>query len=235
VKERHKFLLSRLAGHHRFVTARQVALLLALPESQAARELERLRLRGWLGRFMTWEAPPAGEFALAGPLAVRERDGPTPDLREVARRAAARRLRPTRRVWAYHATRWALNLVDYIRRALPGPVGVPAAVAMTYDWLQCNRPFLSSPTQAWKSVLLLQCQMKMEEQTSDLGRFRDALERFARTLPEPKRGRASAVAAQHLFEFGLEMDPSTRKAECVEFGEIERLSERVQLLQEACQ
>lgn len=106
---------------------------------------------------------------------------------------------------------------------------------MTYDWLQCNRPFLSSPTQAWKSVLLLECEMKMDEQTSELGRFRDALERFARTLPEPKYGRVSTVAAQHRFEFGLEMDSSSSKAERVEIGENERLSERVQLLQEACQ
>jgi hypothetical protein len=173
VTERHKFLLGRLAGHHRFVTARQVALLLCVPEAQVARELERLRLGGWLGRFITWEAPPAGEFTLAGPLAVRERGGPMPDLREVARRAAARRLRPTRRVWSYHATRRAVNLVggvmpdltkpfqaphdvacvdmflavrsarphlaeswfgeDYIRRALPGPGGVPDAVAIDAD------------------------------------------------------------------------------------------------------
>src|SRR5262249_23065176 len=129
VKERHKFLLSRLAGHHRFVTARQVALLLCVPEAQAARELERLRLGGWRGRFLPSGAPPAGEFRLSGRLAVRERGGPIPDLKEVARRTAARRLRPTRRVWSYHATRRAVNLVGGVMPDLTKPFQAPHDVA----------------------------------------------------------------------------------------------------------
>lgn len=106
---------------------------------------------------------------------------------------------------------------------------------MTYDWLQCNRPFLSSPTQAWKSVLMVECQMKIEEQTSELCRFRDALERFSTSLPKPKPIRVSPMAAQRRFEFGLKMDSSPTTTERLEINECERLTERVRLLQQACE
>src|SRR6202011_3169198 len=44
---------------------------------------------------------------------------------------------------------------------------------MNLQWLKCNRQFLNT-TQAWKSVLLVECQMRLNGLTSHLTEFRDA-------------------------------------------------------------
>jgi hypothetical protein len=55
---------------------------------------------------------------------------------------------------------------------------------MTYEWLQCNRPFLGSPTNSWKSVLMIECKMKLDDRVTELAIFRDALKTFGANLPE---------------------------------------------------
>lgn len=43
---------------------------------------------------------------------------------------------------------------------------------MNSDWLRCNQPFLASRTNAWKSVLVVECQMKMTNRDTELASFR---------------------------------------------------------------
>jgi hypothetical protein len=58
---------------------------------------------------------------------------------------------------------------------------------MNYEWLQCNRAFLSADSQSWKSVLMVQCQLKLEERSNELNRFHRALARFSNGLPEVQK------------------------------------------------
>ena len=46
---------------------------------------------------------------------------------------------------------------------------------MNLDWLRCNRSFFTAKSECWKSVAVVECQMKLEERKSELARFRDAL------------------------------------------------------------
>jgi hypoxanthine-guanine phosphoribosyltransferase len=103
---------------------------------------------------------------------------------------------------------------------------------ISYDWLQCNRPFLGSRTNSWKSVLMVVCQMKLEGMTEDLARIRDALGRFATKLPPPRSPISQLRDAKELFSYCSDgrssrnesyRKPAVRRRE-------ERLRERVQLL-----
>ena len=82
---------------------------------------------------------------------------------------------------------------------------------------------------------MVECQMKMEERTSELRHFRDALERFSKTLPEPGHKRLPSLTTQGRFEFGLETDRSTKKSQRQDQIASDRLTERVQLLQQVCE
>jgi hypothetical protein len=46
---------------------------------------------------------------------------------------------------------------------------------MNLDWLKCNRMFLGSKNECWKSIAVVQCQMKLENRDAELTKFRDAL------------------------------------------------------------
>jgi adenine/guanine phosphoribosyltransferase-like PRPP-binding protein len=45
---------------------------------------------------------------------------------------------------------------------------------MTLDWLKLNRPFIASASHAWKSIVMVECEMKMSGRHRELNRFRDA-------------------------------------------------------------
>jgi hypothetical protein len=137
---------SRLAGTFRAMSARQDAVMFGLPEAQSRRELERLCAAGWLGRLATWEVVPAGRLALTGPLAVRERGGPPPDLKAVARELDARRMRARRPVVAYRATARAVNLVGGTTPDLskPGQASHDLAIVDMYLAATADRPALAA-------------------------------------------------------------------------------------------
>ncbi len=106
---------------------------------------------------------------------------------------------------------------------------------MTYDWLQCNRPFLASPTNAWKSVLMVECQMKIDERRRELARFRDALQEFAATLPQPKLPIPSVHEPQSSFSFLTDdaLAEVRTGAETRATGRDHRLGQRVKVLLDA--
>lgn len=73
-------------------------------------------------------------------------------------------------------------LMGVLYNSVPAPLKESAvfglAAAENYDWmdspwLKCNQRFLST-TQAWKSVLLVECQMKLLGRESELTKFRNA-------------------------------------------------------------
>lgn len=104
---------------------------------------------------------------------------------------------------------------------------------MNYEWLQCNRPFLASPTHAWKSVLMIECQMRLEERTRELSRFRDALDQFSETLPRTKPERPGLRASQRGLDFGDACAQSqVVMTEGAEIDGNQRLAERVKLFVE---
>jgi len=49
---------------------------------------------------------------------------------------------------------------------------------MELEWLKCNRPFLASRGNAWKSIPLIECKMKLTNHTSELAKFRRAAIEF---------------------------------------------------------
>lgn len=53
---------------------------------------------------------------------------------------------------------------------------------MEKDWLTCNRAFLSSPTQAWKAVPVIQCEMLLKGRSKEAEDFRASIEQFRRSL-----------------------------------------------------
>ena len=56
---------------------------------------------------------------------------------------------------------------------------------MTIDWLKCNRPFLAAECDAWKSILMVECNMKLTNRTRELTRFREAaLEYREKCIPQ---------------------------------------------------
>lgn len=56
---------------------------------------------------------------------------------------------------------------------------------MTIDWLKCNRPFLAAECDAWKSILMVECNMKLTNRTRELTRFREAaVEYREKCIPE---------------------------------------------------
>ena len=52
---------------------------------------------------------------------------------------------------------------------------------MNLQWLKCNKNFLNT-SQAWKSVVLVECQMRLNGLMSQLGKFRDAATEFRESL-----------------------------------------------------
>src|SRR5262249_8213903 len=98
---------------------------------------------------------------------------------------------------------------------------------MNYEWLQCNRPFLRSPTSAWKSVLLVECQMKLDGRTEELGRFRQALLEFRAKLPSVQVGSAEETSRLPFVDVEPQSDqvvPGTKSNE--------RLKDRITMLAE---
>jgi hypothetical protein len=49
---------------------------------------------------------------------------------------------------------------------------------MNLDWLKLNRPFIASAGQAWKSIVMVECEMKLSGRERELTRFRDATLEF---------------------------------------------------------
>jgi hypothetical protein len=45
---------------------------------------------------------------------------------------------------------------------------------MTLDWLKLNQRFIASASHAWKSIVMVECEMKMSGRHRELSRFRDA-------------------------------------------------------------
>lgn len=146
MKPRDKLRCTRLAGTFRAMSARQDAVMFDLSEAQSKRELERMCAAGWLCRMATWEVVPAGRLALTGPLAVRERGDPLPDLRAVARELEARRMGPRRPVVAYQATARAVNLVGGVTPdgSKPGQSSHDLAIVDMYLAVMTDRPALSA-------------------------------------------------------------------------------------------
>jgi len=49
---------------------------------------------------------------------------------------------------------------------------------MTLDWLKLNRPFIATAGQAWKSIVMVECEMKLSGRHRKLAEFRDATLEF---------------------------------------------------------
>lgn len=49
---------------------------------------------------------------------------------------------------------------------------------MTLDWLKLNRPFIASSGDAWKSIVMVECEMKLSGRRRELMCFRDATLEF---------------------------------------------------------
>jgi hypothetical protein len=49
---------------------------------------------------------------------------------------------------------------------------------LNMDWLKCNEPFLQDPSDAWKSIVLIECQMKLSGYKDELQRFRDTTSEY---------------------------------------------------------
>lgn len=62
---------------------------------------------------------------------------------------------------------------------------------MSLDWLRCNRPFLTSESNAWKSIVMVECEMKMSRRQQELSQFREAAIEFrdkeASSMPHQSR------------------------------------------------
>ncbi len=61
---------------------------------------------------------------------------------------------------------------------------------MTLDWLKLNREFLGAPSNAWKSIVVVQCQMKLAGQCEGLSRFNDAVVEFRHNCGDKARFQA---------------------------------------------
>jgi hypothetical protein len=104
---------------------------------------------------------------------------------------------------------------------------------MTYDWLKCNRRFLTSETNAWKSIVLVECQMKLTNRVAELNCFREAAIRFRNAIaPHTAVMQKSNAVQQSLFKTEMSGVPSgpideresRRTAVCT------RLTERIDIL-----
>jgi len=104
---------------------------------------------------------------------------------------------------------------------------------MTYEWLQCNRAFFGSQSHCWKSVLMIECEMKLNERNDELSRFRDALKKFAAKLVEHRPWGAVVRCAQPVLSFHEESEShgSENEKPLPKQGH-QRLRERINVLME---
>ena len=99
---------------------------------------------------------------------------------------------------------------------------------MTYEWLQCNRRFLESSAECWKSVLMVECQLKLDRREAELSRFSAALEKFAAHVAPSSCGRRSQQKQKRLA-YADNSEPRRRKKAPSSKRE-RRLSERIGLM-----
>ncbi len=93
---------------------------------------------------------------------------------------------------------------------------------MTLDWLLVNRPFLTSPTECWKSIVMIECEMKMQNMRSQLSHFRDSIVEY-RKMPDTFRMQQGLLPGMEQF---AKRNRSARKDEL----ESKRLDERLDLM-----
>jgi hypothetical protein len=107
---------------------------------------------------------------------------------------------------------------------------------MTLDWFRRNRPFLASAGNTWKSILLVECQMKLTDHTKELSRFRDAAIEFRGKHLSSKATNRQAVQSQLLLtgvDHGIWVgNPAIGDGSHTSSAE-DRLRERVDFLVEA--
>lgn len=58
---------------------------------------------------------------------------------------------------------------------------------MNLEWLKLNRPFIASTREAWKSIVMVECEMKLSGRTRELTKFRDATLEFREQEVSRKR------------------------------------------------
>ena len=93
---------------------------------------------------------------------------------------------------------------------------------MTLDWLKVNRPFLTSGAECWKSIVMIECEMKMQNKTSHLSQFRDSVIEYKKMLDA--NGPAQTLLPG--MERFTKKDAKTKKREL----ERKRLDERLDLM-----
>jgi hypothetical protein len=97
---------------------------------------------------------------------------------------------------------------------------------MNLKWLKCNRHFLGT-AQAWKSVLLIECQMKLDGPKSQLSDFRDAATEFRESLIRNDREPMSSNTFQQSFLPELSLRGETRIEQSHRTDENQRLTQRL--------
>ncbi len=102
---------------------------------------------------------------------------------------------------------------------------------MTMDWLKLNRPFLTSTGQAWKSIVMVECEMKLSGRQKELNEFRNVTLEYKEQ--ELSRMNSQSVSELQMFLPNLICDESVevKKAELqIERSTNSRLIERLDAL-----
>lgn len=96
---------------------------------------------------------------------------------------------------------------------------------MELEWLKCNRSFLASRGNSWKSIPLIECEMRLTNHTSELARFRKAAMEFRGSFIEK---RSEHGESQQLL---LESDVRPQDSSKTRKGNVEsRVRERLDVI-----
>lgn len=96
---------------------------------------------------------------------------------------------------------------------------------MTLDWLRCNRAFLSSTCNSWKSIVVVECEMKLADRLTELARFGEAARQFRDQHLRRDKEAVPTDEQLTLPHINVERQPAKRKNDAAErhFLLLERL------------